>query len=171
VWRASRWVGNNKEGKRGEDWDKIGIGMSNVAAFSLELISWGPLSSQERERKIRRRVFTSSIKREIRHIYVIVVPSVTAKKCTKMRDTRARLLFSLLFWPSRWRRRCRRLSSAYDIVSRGVWFKPANIKVENNGAVVYVGSSLTVHNPLFSVHKLWLNKLMQCFYWSESSKW
>ena len=31
----------------------------------------------------------------------------------------------------------------------------ANIKDENNGAaVVYVGSSLTVHNPLFSVHKL-----------------
>ena len=25
----------------------------------------------------------------------------------------------------------------------------ANIKDENNGAVVYVGSSLTVHNPLF----------------------
>ena len=40
-------------------------------------------------------------------------------------------------------------------VSRGDWLgKPANIKVENNGAVVYVGSSLTVHNPLFSVHKL-----------------
>ena len=26
---------------------------------------------------------------------------------------------------------------------------PANIKVENNGAVVYVGSSLTVQNPVF----------------------
>ena len=38
----------------------------------------------------------------------------------------------------------------------------AKIKVENNGAVVYVGSSLTLHNPLFFVHKLWLNKLM-CF--------
>ena len=25
----------------------------------------------------------------------------------------------------------------------------ANFKVENNGAVVYVESSLTVHNPLF----------------------
>ena len=25
------------------------------------------------------------------------------------------------------------------------------MKVENNGAVVYVGSSLTVHNPLFFV--------------------
>ena len=41
------------------------------------------------------------------------------------------------------------------IVSGGDWLgKPANIKVENNGAVGYVGSSLTVHNPLFSVHKL-----------------
>ena len=38
--------------------------------------------------------------------------------------------------------------------------------VENNGAVVYVGRSLTVHyeNPLFFVHKLGLNKLMRCFY-------
>ena len=41
------------------------------------------------------------------------------------------------------------------IVSRGDWLgNPANIKVENNGAVDYVGGSLTVHNPLFSVHKL-----------------
>ena len=43
------------------------------------------------------------------------------------------------------------------IVSRGDWLgKPANIKVENSGAVVYVGSSLTVHNPLFFkfVHRL-----------------
>ena len=30
----------------------------------------------------------------------------------------------------------------------------ANIKDENNGAVVYVGSSLTVHDSLFFVHKL-----------------
>ena len=40
-------------------------------------------------------------------------------------------------------------------VSRGDWLgKLANIKVENNGAVVYVGSSLTVHNPLLFVYKL-----------------
>ena len=39
--------------------------------------------------------------------------------------------------------------------SRGDWLgNPENIKVENNGAVGYVGSSLTVHNPLFSVDKL-----------------
>ena len=46
-----------------------------------------------------------------------------------------------------------------------------HIKVENNGVVVYVGSSLTAHNPLFFVHRLWLNKLMQCFFWSVTSKW
>ena len=41
------------------------------------------------------------------------------------------------------------------IVSSGDRLRnPANITVENNGAVDYVGSSLTVHNPLFSVHKL-----------------
>ena len=35
------------------------------------------------------------------------------------------------------------------IVIRGdLLGKPANIKVENNGAVVYVGSSLNAHNPL-----------------------
>ena len=36
---------------------------------------------------------------------------------------------------------------ALNIVSRGDWLrKPANNKVENNGAVAYVGSSLTVQN-------------------------
>ena len=38
------------------------------------------------------------------------------------------------------------------IVNRGDWLgNPAKIKVENNGAVGYVGSSLTVHNPLFTL--------------------
>ena len=41
------------------------VKMSNVGE-----ISWGLHSSLERERKIRRRWFTSSIKREIRHFYV-----------------------------------------------------------------------------------------------------
>ena len=50
-------------------------------------------------------------------------------------------------------------------------WKQANIKVENNGAVVYVGSSLIAHNPLLFVYKLWLNKLIRCFYWSARSKW
>ena len=43
----------------------------------------------------------------------------------------------------------------HTIASRGDWLGNwANINVENNGAVGYVGSSLTVHNPLFPVHKL-----------------
>ena len=41
------------------------------------------------------------------------------------------------------------------IVGRGDWLgNPANIKVENNSAVGYVGSFLTVHNPLSFVPKL-----------------
>ena len=38
--------------------------------ISLELISWGPDSSLERARKIRRGLFTFSINREIRHFHV-----------------------------------------------------------------------------------------------------
>ena len=60
-----------------------------------------------------------------------------------------------------------------SIVSKGDWLgKPANIKFENNGAVdkVYVGSSLTLRNLLFFVHKLCQEKIMRCFYWSVSSK-
>ena len=38
--------------------------------ISLELISWGPDSSLERARKVRRRLFTFSINREIRHFHV-----------------------------------------------------------------------------------------------------
>ena len=43
----------------------------NCRRISLKLISWGPHSRLERERKICRRLFTSSIKREIlsvRHV-------------------------------------------------------------------------------------------------------
>ena len=59
-----------------------------------------------------------------------------------------------------------------NIVSGVDWlWKPANIKVENNGATVYVGSSLTVLNPFLFVHKLWLNRSVRCFYWPLSSKW
>ena len=41
--------------------------------ISVELISWGPHSSLERERKIRSRPFESSTEREIKHFYVVVV--------------------------------------------------------------------------------------------------
>ena len=53
------------------------------------------------------------------------------------------------------KRPCRVFILFLNIGSRGDQLgKPANIKVENNSAVGYVGSSLTVHNPLFFVHKL-----------------
>ena len=61
-----------------------------------------------------------------------------------------------------------------SIVVRGSWewlWKVANINDKNNSAAVYVGSTLKVHNPLFSVGTLLWNKLMQCFYWSIQSKW
>ena len=52
----------------------------------------------------------------------------------------------------------------HTIVSRGDWLgKPANIKVENDGVVVYVGSSLTVPNPLFSVHKIMTEQINAMF--------
>ena len=58
-----------------------------------------------------------------------------------------------------------------DIVIRGDWLgKAANINDKNNSAAVCVGSTLKVHNPLFSVGKLLRNKLMQRFYWSIQSK-
>ena len=52
----------------------------------------------------------------------------------------------------------------FVMVTRGDWlWKAANINYRNNGAVVYVGSSLKLHNPLFSFGKLRQNKLMQTF--------
>ena len=41
--------------------------------------------------------------------------------------------------------------------------KPANFKVENNGAVVYVESSLTVHNPLFICAQIETEKVNEIF--------
>ena len=58
--------------------------------------------------------------------------------------------------------------------SIGDWlWKTADIKIKknNNSAAVYVGSSLTVHNPLFFVHKLGRIKLTPCFCWWKRSKW
>ena len=48
-----------------------------------------------RERKICRRLFTSSIKREIRHFHVVFFVEA-AEKCTKKRDARESLLFCLI---------------------------------------------------------------------------
>ena len=61
----------------------------------LKLNFKGPNSSSEREIKFRRWLFTSSIKREIRHFHV-VSRAKTGKKCTKKCDAHAKLLFCLL---------------------------------------------------------------------------
>ena len=61
----------------------------------LELNSQGPYPSAAGETKFRRCLFTYSTKREIRHFHVVVVQK-RAKKCTKERDARAKLLFCLL---------------------------------------------------------------------------
>ena len=62
------------------------------ATFLLKLNSWGFHSGSKRGRKIRRRMSTSSIKRQIRKFHVVVV-QLTSKKCTKKRDAREELLF------------------------------------------------------------------------------
>ena len=49
-------------------------------------------------------------------------------------------------------------------------WKAANIKDKKKTAAVYVGSSITVHNPWFFVHKWKRNKLMPLFYWSIRPK-
>ena len=64
--------------------------------ISLKMISCEPHSSLERERKILRRLFTSSIKREIRHFQVVVV-QVPQRNVQKLRrEARAKLLFCLI---------------------------------------------------------------------------
>ena len=60
--------------------------------FSLELISYGPHVRLERERKICLGLFTSPIKREIRHFHVVVV-QWRQRNVQKKRDARAKLLF------------------------------------------------------------------------------
>ena len=75
------------------------LNMSNVGDLSWSWIL-------KRGRKIRRRMFTFSIKRQIRRFHVVVV-QLTSKKCTKKRDARAQLLFWSLIKPIVfWSRRC-----------------------------------------------------------------
>ena len=62
----------------------------------MELISGGPHSSLERERKIFLCLLpTSPIKREIRYFHVVVV-QCQERKCTKKCDAREELLFCLI---------------------------------------------------------------------------
>ena len=74
--------------------------MSNAGDFYWSCILKDFIQVQKEEGKIRRRVFTLSIKRQIRRFHVVVV-QWTSKKCTKKRDARAELLFwslNLLFF-------------------------------------------------------------------------
>ena len=50
------------------------------------------LKVRERSKKIRRGLFASSIKCESRYFHAVVVQPM-AKKCTKKRDVRSKLLF------------------------------------------------------------------------------
>ena len=75
--------------------------MSNAGDFSwgwiLKDFMW---VEKEELRKIRRRMSTSSIKRQIRRFHV-VFGEWTSKKCTEKRDARGELLFwslNLLFF-------------------------------------------------------------------------
>ena len=70
-------------------------------------------SGSKRGRKIRRRMFTPTVKRHIGRFHVVVV-QWTSKKCTNKRDARAELLFwslKLLFVCFFWSRRCGRRRS------------------------------------------------------------
>ena len=72
--------------------------------ISLELISWGPHSSLERERPFRGRLFVYSIKREIRHFYVVVVRQWQRNVQKSMMHVQTCCFFLinlLLFWHSR----------------------------------------------------------------------
>ena len=72
--------------------------MSNVDEFAWSLILGGsPQSRLQRERKIRRRMSTSSTKSEIRHFHIAVVHPVKAKKCTNKRAARAKKVVAYCF--------------------------------------------------------------------------
>ena len=73
------------------------LNMSNASDFSLSWILKDFIQFQKEEGS---RMSTSSIKRQIRRFYVVVV-QWTSKKCTKKGDARAGLLFwslNLLFF-------------------------------------------------------------------------
>ena len=58
-----------------------------IWGISQELIFWPPHSSLKGERKIRRHLFTSSIKRAVRRFHVAVVQWRQKKNVQKQRDT------------------------------------------------------------------------------------
>ena len=88
----------------------------------LKLNSWEPYPSPEIERKFRRRLCTSSVKREIRHFHVTVVQ--WRQRNVQKSDARALLLFwllnLLLFWCSRF---CRSRRILRPLLSYSIQFK------------------------------------------------
>ena len=80
--------------------------MSNVGELRSDFL--GTARKFRKRKKIRRRLFTSSMKRKIRHFHVVVVQS-RQRNVQKKRDARAKLLFwltnQLLFCLSRCCRR------------------------------------------------------------------
>ena len=71
----------------------IALNLSNVRDFFAISVLKVFISVQKKRKESRCLVFTFSIKREIKKFHVVVVP-VTAKKCTKIRNARAKLLFA-----------------------------------------------------------------------------
>ena len=79
-----------------------------------KLKSYEPYPSSEREGKLRRRLRSSSVKREKRHFHVVVVQRRQGNVQKRVMHAQTLLfwLFNLLlFWRSRCRRRRRRLRS------------------------------------------------------------
>ena len=63
---------------------------------------------------------------------------------------------------------CSMMSSIIAIVNKGEWlWRPANIKGAHKHAKIYVGMSMTVHNPLFCAHTLCMTGVTwpTRFYW------
>ena len=71
----------------------ITLNLSNVRDFFGSSVLKVCISVKKKKRKESRLVFTFSMKREIKTFDVVVVP-LTAKKCTEIRNARAKLLFA-----------------------------------------------------------------------------
>ena len=95
--------------------------------FFLELNSKRLYRRSWKEKESRRLVVTSSTKREIRHIHVVVVPW-RQRNVQKRRDACAELLFCqpniLLFCRSRWRHRRRCLSLSLRKIGEKGYISP-----------------------------------------------
>ena len=103
------------------------LNMPNTGDFPRSWILKGFYLGSKRGREICRRMCTSSIKRQIRKLHVIVV-QWTSKKCTQKRYALAELLFwslTLLFF---WSRRCGRPRSCLSSLLSTVTLKQYSFK-------------------------------------------